>query len=39
MSDLSMGLKLTMYGMGTTFLVIILFTILIKVLAKIFSEE
>jgi len=36
MSDFSVGLNMMLYGMGTTFSILIIFYFLIKILAKLF---
>ncbi len=39
MENLDIGLQMTLQGMGTTFLILILFYILVKLLSKIFPQK
>jgi len=39
MSNLSIGLEMMVYGMGTTFSILILFYLIIKGLTKLFPEK
>jgi len=39
MKDIGLGLEMMLYGIGTTFLILILFYFVVKLLVKLFPEK